>query len=131
MPIIEGAQQRGCAKFQYDFALLGGSQGDIALIGTPLPKNAVIMEGVVDVITPITGGATVAVTTSQSANDLISAAADTGEPWVAAGIKALVPVGAAGNAIKMTADRAPKIVVTVADITAGKFNLFIEYYLSD
>ena len=131
MPIIEGAISRGVAKFSYDFDALGGAQGDIVLAGTPLPKNAIIWDGVVDVITAITGGATVAVTTSQSANDLITASADAGAPWSTTGSKAIVPVGTAAASIKLTADRAPKIVVTVADITAGKFNLFIEYYVSD
>jgi len=130
--IIEGAVQRGVAKFTYDFDALGGVAGDITLVGEPLPKNAIIWDGVVDVITPLVGaGASVALTTSQSANDLITAAAVSGSPWSSTGSKALVPVGDAANSIKMTAERAPKIVVTAADLTAGKFNLFIEYYLSD
>ena len=131
MPIIEGAIARGVAKFTYDFDAQGGAVGDIVLQGTPLPDNAIIWDGVVDVITPLTGGTTVAVTTAQSANDLITAAADTGAPWSTAGTKAIVPVGTQAASIKLTAARAPKIVVTVADITAGKFNLFVEYYLSD
>jgi len=130
--IIEGAVQRGVAKFTYDFDALGGVAGDITLVGEPLPKNAIIWDGVVDVITPLVGaGASVALTTSQSANDLITAAAVSGAPWSSTGSKALVPVGDASNSIKMTAERAPKIVITAAALTAGKFNLFIEYYLSD
>jgi hypothetical protein len=124
---------RSTAKFQYDFDALGGVTGDIVLTGEPLPKNAIVFEGVVDVITPLTGGggATAAVTTAQSANDLITAADITGAPWSTAGSKALVPVGDASHSIKMTAERAPKLVIGTADLTAGKFNLFIEYYLSD
>jgi len=133
MPTIEGARQRGVAKFTYDFSVRGGAVGDIALNGEPLPKNAVIWDGVVDVITPLTGGAsaTAAVSTSQSANDLITAADITGAPWSTTGSKALVPVGTAAASIKLTAERHPKLVVGTADLTAGKFNLFIEYYLSD
>ena len=133
MPIIEGSQQRGVAKFSYDFAAQGGAAGDITLVGTPLPIKAVVWDGVVDVITPLTGGAgaTAAVSTSQSANDLITAADITGAPWSTAGSKAIVPVGTAAASIKMTAARAPKLVVATNDLTAGKFNLFIEYYLSD
>jgi len=133
MPIIEGAVQRGVAKFIYDFAARGGAAGDIVLAGEPLPKNAIVWDGVVDVITPLTGGAgaTAAVSTAQSANDLIAAADITGAPWSTAGSKAIVPVGDASHSIKMTADRAPKLVIATNDLTAGKFNLFIEYYLSD
>lgn len=133
MAIIEGARQRGVAKFSYDFSARGGAVGDIVLAGTPLPKNAIVWDGVVDVITPLTGGAgaTAAVSTAQSANDLITAADVTGAPWSTAGSKALVPVGTAAASIKMTADRSPKLVIATNDLTAGKFNLFIEYYLSD
>jgi hypothetical protein len=133
MPIIEGAIARGVAKFSYDFAVQGGVLGDITLAGTPLPKNAVVWDGVVDVITPLTGGAgaTAAVSTAQSANDLITAADITGAPWSTAGSKALTPVGTAAASIKMTADRAPKLVIGTGALTAGKFNLFIKYYLSD
>jgi hypothetical protein len=133
MGIIEGAISRGVAKFSYDFASQGGVAGDIVLAGNPLSKNAIVWDGVVDVITPLEGGAgaTAAVSTAQSANDLITAAEITGTPWSTAGSKALVPVGDAANSIKMTADGAPKLVVATNDLTAGKFNLFIEYYLSD
>src|SRR4030042_789496 len=110
MPIIEGALSRGVAKFSYDFDALGGAVGDITLGGAPLPVKAIVWEGCVDVITPLTGGgsATAAVSTAQSANDLITAADITGAPWSTAGAKALVPVGDASHAIKMTAERAPK-----------------------
>jgi|GEM_PF-6808961 hypothetical protein len=133
MPIIEGSKARGVAKFTYDFDSQGGVSGDIVMQGTPLPKNAIVWDGVVDVITvpESGGGATIAVTTAQSANDLITAAAIAGAPWSTAGSKALVPVGTAAASIKLTADRAPKIVIGTADLTKGKFNLFIEYYLSD
>ena len=133
MGIIEGAQQRGVAKFSYDFAVDGGVTGDITLRGSPLPFKAIVWDGVVDVITVPTslGGATAAVTTSQSANDLVTAAAIAGAPWSTTGLKALTPVGAAAAGIKMTAARAPKLVIGTADLAAGKFNLFIEYYLSD
>ncbi len=132
MPIIEGAISRVVAKFTYDFDAQGGAQGNITLVGTPLPSKAIVWDGVVDVITPpVGGGASVAVSTSQGANDLISAAAVAGAPWSTAGSKALVPVGTAAASIKLTADRAPIAVISGADLTAGKFNLFIEYYLSD
>ena len=132
MPIIEGAISRGVAKFSYDFSALGGAEGDITLVGEPLPDNAIIWDGNVDVITPLVGaGATAAVSTSQSADDLVAAAAVSGAPWSTVNTAAIVPVGTAAACIKLTAERAPKLVIASADLTAGKFNLFIEYYLSD
>ena len=132
MSIIEGAIFRGVAKFSYDFSKQGGAQGDITLAGEPLPRAAIVWDGVVDVITALAGvGASAAVSTSQSADDLIASAAISGAPWSTTGSKALVPVGDAANSIKMTAARAPKLTIADADLTAGKFNLFIEYYLSD
>lgn len=133
MPVIEGSKQRNVAKFTYDFAARGGAVGDIELNGEALPKGAIIWDGVVDVITPLTGGAgaTAAVSTAQQANDLITAAVVAGAPWSTAGSKALVPVGTAAASIKLTADRHPKLVVGTNPLTAGKFNLFIEYYRSD
>jgi hypothetical protein len=132
MPTIEGAISRGIAKFSYDFAALGGSQGDITLVGEPLPIKAIVFDGCVDVITiPVGAGASIAVSTSQSADDLVAAAAISGAPWSTTGIKAMVPVGDAAHAIKMTAERAPKMTISGADLTAGKFNVFIHYFLSD
>jgi hypothetical protein len=133
MPIIEGAIQRGVAKFTYDYDLHGGTVGNVTLSGTPLPKNAIVWDGVVDVITALTSSlsGTAAVTTSQVANDLVTAAAVSGAPWSTTGRKAIVPVGTAAAAIKLTADRAPLLVIGTGALTAGKFNLFIEYYLSD
>ena len=132
MSVLEGAISRGVAKFSYDFAQQGGVVGDIVMAGNPLPKGAVIWDGVVDMITAVVGaGATVALTSSQTGNDLITAAAVAGAPWSSTGLKALVPVGTAAAGIKLTADRAPKLVITAAALTAGKFNLFIEFYRSD
>jgi hypothetical protein len=121
---------RGVAKFSYDFAARGGAAGDIVLNGEPLPKGAIVWDGMVDVVTAIVGaGATCALTTAQSANDLITAAAVAGAPWSTTGSKAIVPVGDHTNSIKMTAERAPKLVISGADLTAGKFDLYIEYFL--
>lgn len=135
MGFIDGAKFRGKAKFSYDFATQGGASGNITLLGDPLPKNAVLWDGCVDVITALTsagdGDGTAALSTSQSANDIVSAASVAGAPWSTTGLKATVPTGAYNTAIKMTAQRAPILVVAGHDLTAGKFNLLIEYFLSD
>lgn len=133
MSVIEGAKHRSVAKFVYDFAAQGGAVGNIVMQGEALPDDAVIWDGFVDVITVPTsgGGATIALTTGQTANDLITAAAIAGAPWSTAGLKAIVPVGTQATAIRTTAARAPTLVVGTAALTAGRIILFIEYYLSE
>jgi len=130
--IIEGAKSRGVAKFSYDFDEQGGAMGDINLVGEPLPDNAIIWDGCVDVIEALTGagGTTAALSTSQSANDLITAAAISGAPWSSIATVVIVPVGTVAACIKMTAERHPKLVIGSHDLTAGKFNLFLQYFLS-
>ena len=132
MAIIEGAKSRGVAKFSYDFAIQGGTAGVIYLNGDPLPDNCIVWDGCIDVYDPIVGaGATMALTTGQAANDLSTAAAVAGAPWSTASITAIVPVGTIASCIKLTAVRRPQLLVTAAALTAGKLNVFIQYFLSD
>jgi hypothetical protein len=131
MPRIEGGQFRGVAKFQYDFAALGGAQGTITLPGIALPIYAIVYGGLMDVITVPTGaGASIAVQIL-AANDLVTAAAIAGAPWSSTGLKALVPVCTAGSSIKLTSAKSVAVVISAVDLTAGKFNVFLEYFLSD
>lgn len=122
-------------KFVYDFSVLGGAQGTIPLTqanGT-LPNNFIVQNVLVDVITPLgsAGLALIAATTGQSAGDLIAAAAVGGAPWSSTGLKAtLVLLGTVATQIKTTATRTPALVVSIADLNAGKLNIFLEGYLS-
>lgn len=122
-------------KFTYDFAVLGGAASTIALTAADgvLPNNYVIQNVFIDVVTGLTGGAgsTVALTTGQAANDLVVATVAAGAPWSTAGIKAtLVLLGTIATLIKTTSTRSPAIVVAVTALTAGKFNVFFEGYVS-
>lgn len=118
-------------KWTYSFAVNGGGTGTIAMTGDSLPVNAVVIGGVMDVTTAITGGATVAIQL-QAANDIISAAADSGAPWSTTGLKAIVPIFTAATYKKVaTTAKTPSLVVTVAAITAGVVNLHLLYVTSD
>lgn len=122
-------------QFVYSFPVNGGSQGTILLTQTNgvLPTNFVLMNSFVDVITPLgsAGLALAAMTTGQSANDLIVATAFSGAPFSTSGPKVTLPlIGTIATWIKMTGNRSPAIVVSVADLNAGKLNLFCEGYLS-
>ena len=126
-----------CAKYSY--ALQGGAVGDLTLvkdINAPLttdnyavlPDNAIITKVWIDVLTaPTSGGAATVALKSQSAADLLAATAIASITGILAG----VPDDAVANMIKLTADRTVKATVAVAALTAGKFNVYIEYVLGD
>lgn len=128
-------------KVQYDFAKLGGAiqTGTKLLVpATPggpgatfatLPKNALIVGCYIDVVTPATTSAsgTIALGTGQTNVDLKAALAAASYT----GIVACIPTGTAASAIKLTADASPTFSIATGAITAGKFNVLIEYVLSD
>lgn len=126
-------------KAQYDFSKQGGAIGAIKLLdvdGKPavIPGKAVIKNVLIDVITaPTSGGlATIAIGSGQAANDLKAATAIASYSGIVAGI----PVDTAASAIKITsaitgAGVNPSITVATAALTAGKFNVLIEYLVSD
>lgn len=116
-----------CLKAQYSFDDLGGAVGDIGL-GVSLPDNAVITNVVIDVIDTLTSGglATVAIK-AQTAADLYAATAF----GSITGIKQGIPNNVVANMIKTTATREITATVAVAALTGGKFNVFVEYLVSD
>tara|TARA_Y100001963_G_scaffold148235_1_gene225779 strand:- start:697 stop:1212 length:516 start_codon:yes stop_codon:yes gene_type:complete len=115
------------AKAEYDFAVDGGVAGDISL-GVKIPDNAIVVGGFIEGITSVTssGSATVAVKL-QSAADVAGA---TGKAALTG--TAVVPCSAVLSApFKLTAERTVTITVAVAALTAGKFNVWIEYFVGE
>ena len=115
------------AKAEYDFAVDGGDVGDISL-GVTIPDNAIIVGGFIEGITSVTSGgsATVAVKL-QSAADVAGA---TGKATLTG--TAVVPCSAVlSTPFKLTAQRTVTITVATAAITAGKFNVWIEYFVGE
>lgn len=127
----------GVLVAKFSFAKQGGAVGDISLLtdlNSPtsyakLPANAVIKQVTIDILTAMAsagGGATVALK-AQSAGDLLAAVdADT-----LSGLVDGIPQGAAANMIKLTAERTLQATVAVEALTAGKFNVLVEYYISE
>lgn len=122
-------------KCKYDFAVQGGATTAAiklkAVDGSDckLPSKAIVKDSLIDVITAPTsdGLATIAIGTGQAANDIKAATAIASYTGLVAG----VPVGDASHSIKMTADRNPTMTIAVAALTTGKFNVFLEYLLSE
>lgn len=127
---------------QYDFAKDGGAistkhnlrfpsdlGGSPSATAATLPKGALVTGCYIDVITAGTTSAsgTMALSTGQAAGDLKAALAAASYT----GIVACIPVGTAATAIKLTADSVPYYAIATGALTAGKWNLHIQYVLSD
>lgn len=117
------------ARAKYDFAVQGGAVGTGNLVGedgkiVTLPNGAVIVDCLIDVITPATTSAsgTIALT-ANSAADLKAATAAASYT----GRVACIPVGSAATAIKLTADRTLTYSIATGAITAGKFWIYVQY----
>ncbi len=124
------------AKFIYDFSVDGAGSGGHPRTITPassptFPIGALIMDGIMEVITPPTGATNLSVGT-QAAGDIIADAAISGAPWSTAGRKLIVPVNSVATIVKIaTTAKQVSIISTVAALTAGKFNIFLRYVQSD
>ncbi len=128
-PGTDGNGHLRIARATYDFAISGGAVGNIALDVT-IPSGAIVTGGKVQVITPLTsGGAGTAAIQVQSAGDVVAAAVVSGAPWSTAGVKDVVPVETAATSILTTASRTVTLVVGTAALTAGKFVVWLRYYL--
>lgn len=121
------------AQFDYNFADDGGVIGDIILAEGVIPDNAVIVGGMIDVVTTLTSAgdtATIAIKV-EGANDIVTAVAinDGSNPWDA-GQQSVIPDNTAAKAVKTTAKRTVTATVAVQALTAGRFTGFLSYYVS-
>lgn len=126
--VIEGARQRsGRSNFLYSFAVDGGAVGTITLRGDPIPNGAVVRGGYINVATVPTGAGATISAGIEAAADLQAAAAISGAPWSTTGRKSITPAWSGATAILLTADRNVAIVVAVAALTAGIFNVVVDW----
>lgn len=121
-------------------------------LGVFLPDNAVITRVLVDVVTTFTSAADTATIAlhAQAADDIVAAIAinDATNVWDAgvhgskigfpnfgadAAHDSAVEVAAlfAASALKLTAERELTATVAVQALTAGKANIYVEYFISD
>lgn len=117
-----------CVAAQYDFAIMGGAISTIDL-RINLPKDAIILSGMIEVLTaPTSGGAAEISVGVNTVADLHAAAAISGAPWSSTGRKVMIPDFATpADGVKVTADAALTMSISVAALTAGKFNVFLFY----
>jgi hypothetical protein len=124
-------------KMVYNFATLGGALANIVCPddqGNPIliPFGALIKRSYTYVQTAVTSGgaATIGISSGQAANDLL---AQTGKASFS--LNALVdgiPTGTMATAVLITTvgGVVPYILPAVATLTAGAFEVFIEYVLT-
>ena len=139
MPLVDTSVREGIpgpriktARGDYDFAVDGGVQGTIALMGaTKIPLGAIIIGGLIKVNTAVlsAGSATVAVEV-ESAGDIVptvgKASWTTGRKKVIPGLTSANDLSASA-VIETTAARDISIVIATADLTAGKFSVVLFY----
>ncbi len=128
---------QGPYAYNYDFAIEGGAQGTIYLGGNngsnggALPSGFVVTGAILEVITPLDSAshlATVALSSGETDGDLQAATLVSGAPWSTTGLKSLAALFKTTGG-GFTSDN-PVIVAAIEDLTAGKFTLHIEGYLS-
>lgn len=119
-------------KFQYDFADLGGATGAITLTddadaAQTIPDNAVITRVTLDAITSATSGgsATIALGYTGAATAFLAATAYNNGEFTAGACTALTA------AHKTTAAVSVLATIGTTTITAGKFNVYVEYIEGD
>lgn len=117
----------------YDFAVSGGIQGIIALVGSSLPTNASITHAWYEVLDAPTseGSATIALgVATDDADGILTATAFDNAVFTEAFHDA-TPNGAATNFTgKTTEARTMTITIAGADLTAGKIRVFADYCIS-
>jgi hypothetical protein len=120
-------------RAQYDYAKQGGLISTINLKDVDgkdavLPSKSIITNVVIDVLTALgSGGSPTLALGANTTTDLKAATASSSYTSILAGI----PVGTAATAVKTTAQRTLTTTIAVASVNAGKFDVFVEYYLGE
>lgn len=129
----------GVIRAVYDFSLQGGAVGTVNLLEqdqeglvkakvAKLPDNAIIKQVMIDIQTAMAsagGTGTIALGANTTVDLLAAVDADT-----LSGLVAGIPVGSAATAVKLTAERNLTATIGAEALTAGKIEVFVEYYLA-
>lgn len=135
----------------YDFAVQGGAIGTIGLYDAfhgkaqtlYLPANFIVTDFILDCTTALTSGgsATAAITSGQSAGDLLTATAYSSAPFTgvitySSATSANLGAANTSSAVKVPSTQASpgsqvSVVIATAALTAGQFICHIEGFLSD
>jgi len=133
-----GALQPKTLLYEYDFAVSGGSSsgGAITLTGkgglapTPIPDNAVITNVTVEGVTDNTSGGSATITIGllggpNDADGLVTVENFNHAMWNPDAVTSGTPTVASG---KTTAACAVTMTIGTADLTAGKWYVWVSYF---
>jgi hypothetical protein len=130
---VSGAPGLGavrCARFEFDLGVAANRTVGVHGTGVTIPANAIVMGGVTEVNTAVTGDTNATLAQHiQGANDIITAAAVAGAPWSTTGRKAIVPKinTPETTGIKLTAAREITFTVGTAALLTGKITGYLIY----
>ena len=126
MAINEGTKAFKSWQGSYDFAIDGGAVSTITLRSDngPIPAGAIILGGVLDVLTAVASATGTVAAQVEAAADVLAA---TGAAGLTLGRKSVIPVFTGATSLKTTVTRAPTIAIATAALTAGKFDLILFY----
>ena len=120
------------ARFEFDAGVVANRTIAAHGTGVTLPIHSIVVGGFVDVNTLFTSDATNAGTIAisvQAANDVISAAAVSGQPYASIGRKAIIPKANTpeSTSLKCTAAREITCTVAVEALLTGKLTGYLYY----
>lgn len=118
------------AHMKYDFAVDGGAVSTITPVLTAaLPINSIILGGVINITTSLTSGgsATIALGTTAGSSTTALKGATAVASWTSGVTLPLVPVFTAATFVKMTAAGSLDLTVATAALTAGVFEVIVQY----
>lgn len=128
-------RQVGSAIGKYNFAVSGGAVGTISLLdddgkALKLPAGAIITNVMIDVITsPTSGGSPTIAIGAAATNDLLTA---TAIGSLTAGRYQGIPDWATvADQIKLSAEQTLDMTIATAALTAGRFNVHVQYVFSE
>lgn len=124
---LDGIQPLMLARATYDFSTMGGSSVSTGIsLGQTIPSGAILIRSWIDIVTAPTslGSATIAIQ-AQNANDVKTATQSSSYSGRIEGAQ----TGAASAFTKLTAAGPLLVKIGTADLTAGKFTVFVEYVM--
>jgi hypothetical protein len=117
--LLDNLSASTTVKATYDFSKNGGAVGTIGL-GVTLPAGAIVTGLWTDAETALASGGLAEVALEAGSTTLKAAAAFDDVSYIGVDAQSLTPV-------KLSAASELEVVITVAALTAGKLNIFVEY----
>ena len=117
------------ARARYDFATDGGAVGAITLRGDSIPSGAIVLDVALNVTTGLTSGgaATVSLGIEGAADVRAAATLSTAPALDAAAVKRSALLNGSTAPVKTTAARSVVATVATAALTAGAFDVLVQY----